>query len=166
MLLISQGLQEFLDLGGTYGVSEGTCETMSITCAEEILSKTGLKSTPGRVAILEFLLGAENPVTQQEVFDSVRYAGVNNVTVYRTLNTLFEQHILHRIDTGDRVWRFAFCGCNHRGHCHPHFVCRLCGKTECVSDVKMPKVFLPKPGYVVEERELYIRGVCAECSAD
>jgi Fur family ferric uptake transcriptional regulator len=142
-----------------------SCTSDLTVCAGEILSRTNLKHTPGRIAILEFLLMADKPVTSQEVFESVKHVGVNNVTVYRTLTTLFRQHILHRIDTGDRVWRFAFCGCSHKGHCHPHFVCRMCGKIECINEVGMPNMSLPKTGYVVEEREMYFRGICGKCAS-
>lgn len=133
--------------------------------AESILQAAGLRCTEGRVAMLEVLLRADNPLTHQEVLRAVEPVGLNRVSVYRALDAFLKAGIVHRVEVGDRVWRFAVCDCgNVGGHCHPHFTCRSCGKVECLNSVTLSPVLEPEKGYIIEEQEVYWRGLCPECS--
>ncbi len=131
--------------------------------AEEVLEGCGLKKTEGRLRLLKMLRLARRPMSPDEVFARLRGKGVDRVTVYRMLDAFFEAGIVHRIEAGG-CRRFAACGRVHHGHCHPHFTCRVCGAVECLSDVALPRV-RARRGYHVEEQEVYVRGVCARCSA-
>jgi Fur family ferric uptake transcriptional regulator len=132
---------------------------------EDILAGVKLRRTPGRMALLNVLLEAKTPLTHDELFARVRRRNIDRVTVYRALQTFMDAGIVHRIDPGDRLWRFAVCGTVHQGHCHPHFTCRVCGTVECLNDVALPRIEKPRPAYSVEEQEMYMRGVCARCGA-
>ena len=131
---------------------------------EEVLRDCGLRRTSGRVRLLGLLLGAAAPLAPDEIFARLRRRGIDRVTVYRTLESFLEAGIVHRIEAGGRR-RFAVCGRVHRGHCHPHFTCRVCGTVECLRDVALPRLRRLGRAYRVEEQELYVRGVCARCSA-
>ena len=133
--------------------------------AEHLLGHAGLKRTPGRVEMLSVLLNAHEPLTQQEILDRVSETGFNRVSVYRSLHAFTEAGLVHRVEAGDRLWRFAICHCGSRIHCHPHFTCRVCGKVECLSNVSLPQLKEPLPGYRVEEQEVYLKGTCAGCRA-
>ncbi|MGI5882607.1 MAG: Fur family transcriptional regulator [Dethiobacteria bacterium] len=130
----------------------------------DILSKAGLKKTGGRIALLKLLLNAKNPLTQQEISDQLRDINFNYVSIYRSLNAFLEAGIIHKVETGDRSRRFAICSCGNSRHCHPHFICRCCGRVECLVELKIPGFMGLKPGYIAEEQEIYIRGLCARCS--
>ncbi|MEW5920886.1 MAG: Fur family transcriptional regulator [Bacillota bacterium] len=132
--------------------------------AENILSQAGLKRTPGRIAMINLLLSSPHPLSQQEIARRLEKVQINGVSIYRSLHAFLQTGIAHRVESGDRTWRFAICGCGSRGHCHPHFICRQCGKVECLSGFKMPEPEELQPGYVVEEQEVYLRGLCAGCS--
>src|SRR6056297_2711757 len=60
---------------------------------------------------------------------------MNKTTVYRILDRLEGEGILHAFKGKDGLQWYAMCkGCtatNHRD-LHPHFQCRDCGKTECL----------------------------------
>ncbi len=133
--------------------------------AGEILSGAGLKRTYGRVALIKLLLEAQNPLTRQEISDNLNGVNFNYVSIYRSLDAFLKAGIIHKVEAGDRNWRFAICHCGSSSHCHPHFICRSCGKVECLSGLKIPQIDKLKPGYVVEEQEIYIRGLCAHCSS-
>ncbi len=141
---------------------------MSRAAAEEILSSVGLKKTPGRLALVHLLLKAEGPLTHQEIAQKMKGFALNPVSIYRSLDAFVHAGIVDRVDTGERVGRFALCVCgNHEeghGHCHPHFTCKSCGKTECLEDQVMPDLAVTRPGYTVHEVELYLWGICASCS--
>jgi Fur family ferric uptake transcriptional regulator len=131
----------------------------------ELLRAAGLRRTAGRIALLQALLSSRRPITHDELMTRVGRRRFDRVTVYRSLQAFVETGLLHRIETGRRLWRFAFCGCGSRVHCHPHFTCRSCGTVECLSDVELPHVAAARPHYVVDEQEVYMRGVCAKCSS-
>jgi Fur family ferric uptake transcriptional regulator len=131
----------------------------------DILSKAGLKKTTIRVALLKLLLQTKNPLTQQEISNSLFDIDFNYVSIYRSLDAFLKAGIVHKVETGDRNRRFAVCSCGSSSHCHPHFICRSCGRVECLSGLKIPELAGLKPGYIAEEQEIYIRGLCARCSS-
>jgi Fur family ferric uptake transcriptional regulator len=131
----------------------------------QIIKGAGLKYTQGRAALLGVLMETLSPLTQEELSLRLRDIGLNRVTIYRALESFLKAGLVHRVDNGDRVWKFAYCGCGSRKHCHPHFVCRSCGKVECLVNVALPEIPDMKLGYCVEERELYLRGLCDRCSS-
>ncbi len=131
---------------------------------KEILQRAGLKLTPGRMALIELLYKEGKPLTQQEITEQLSEIDYNYVSVYRNLNSFMKKGIVHRVETGDRTWRFALSTCGCSRHCHPHFICRSCGRVECLKDLSIPEPPPVKPGYTVEEQEIYIRGLCKKCS--
>ena len=133
--------------------------------AGAILRHVGLKRTAGRIAIIDLLMAADYPLSQQEIAHRLFTVSLNGVSIYRSLDVFLKAGIVHRVESGDRTWRFAICGCDTRGHCHPHFICKQCGKVECLSGHKLPDLGVVQAGYVVEEQEVYIRGRCAGCSS-
>ena len=134
--------------------------------AHGILEAAQLRRTPGRMRMMRILLGAEHPLSQQEIHTR---SELSKVSVYRALESFRAAGIVHRVDAGDRLWRFAVCECLHNVHCHPHFTCRVCGEVECLDQISLeafiPRIPLLPPGYHVEEQELYLRGACPKCSA-
>jgi Fur family ferric uptake transcriptional regulator len=132
---------------------------------EDVLAGVRLRRTPGRILLLSVLLKAKTPLTHDELFERVRRRHIDRVTVYRALRAFMEAGVVHRIEAGDRLWRFAVCGTVHQGHCHPHFTCRVCGTVECLKDVALPRLKESRRAYSVEEQEMYMRGVCARCGA-
>ncbi|HBE78066.1 MAG TPA: transcriptional repressor [Firmicutes bacterium] len=131
----------------------------------QIIKGAGLRYTPGRAALLGILMDALAPLTQEEISLRLTGVGLNRVSIYRAMESFLKAGLVHRVENGDRVWKFAYCGCGSRKHCHPHFVCRSCGKVECLVDLSLPEISNMKPGYCIEERELYLRGLCDECSS-
>ncbi len=131
----------------------------------DLLKEAGLRCTKGRIDILRILLQSDEPVAHEDVFEQLRETGINRVTVYRVLVSLQKAGIVHRVDIGDRVWRFAVCGRLHQGHCHPHFICRECGRVECLMDFPMPELPQSIPQHTVEEQEVYLRGLCKKCTS-
>ena len=134
---------------------------------EEILKKAGLKKTAGRIAVLELLLEARNPLSRQEISEKLPPSlNFNYVSVYRALQAFLRAGLVHRVGSGDWANRYAVCGCDSQGHCHPHFICNSCGLAECLQEIRLPLYNQKevKQGYVVEEQEFYLRGLCRDCS--
>ena len=149
-----------------------------------LLRSAGMRVTPVRLGVLRTLCQTHIALTADQIIEELARArpakakqGVrrpDRVTVYRTLSALVDSGIAHRLDPGDRVFRFglsgdhaahapaATCGCgpsencghpaipptlpsaDDQGHGHPHFLCETCGKVECLEDTEV--VLKPKAG--------------------
>ncbi|MCA1763676.1 MAG: transcriptional repressor [Flavobacteriales bacterium] len=88
---------------------------------------------------------------------------MNKTTVYRILERLEDDGIIHSFKDNEGLQRYAKCkGCDSSQHrdAHPHFQCRDCGKTECLSlDLSVPAV----PNHKVDRAELLLIGQCEDC---
>lgn len=90
---------------------------------------------------------------------------MNKTTVYRILDRLDDDGILHSFIGKDGLKWYALCvGCSQHNHndAHPHFQCKECGKTECLPlKFSTPSV----PNYKVDSFELLLIGKCGACLA-
>lgn len=126
------------------------------------LRDAGLKITPMRLEILEFLVRTERPLSHAEVLAHIPH--LDRVTLYRTLSSFVETDIAHQVQGLDGMWRF----CAHtkqEGRCpgnHPHFLCTACGKMTCLLDQNLPRVDVPE-GCGVEGKQLVVYGTCESC---
>ncbi len=71
-----------------------------IESAEQRLSRFGVKPTPQRVVILEYLMGTEDHPTADQVMAAVEDklpVKMSRATVYNTLNTLHEAGVIDEI---------------------------------------------------------------------
>ena len=88
---------------------------------------------------------------------------LNKTTIYRVLENLVDDGILHSFIGKDGVKWYAMCSnCtkSKHEHLHPHFECISCGKVDCVDvDVSIPKI----PNREVSVSTVLIRGKCEEC---
>lgn len=120
-------------------------------------------NTKQRRAILDVLEIADHPLSPQEIFDKVSQSGesVNLSTVYRSVSALVQRGTLEEVRLPGESSRYEFSG---KGH-HHHFRCRKCNRVlvieKCAADVNS----MVPPGYIVEDHDLYIYGICAECTS-
>ncbi len=135
----------------------------------ERLRDAGLRRTPVRLAVLVAVTSSRTPLGAPEVIGRLA-DGTDEVTVYRTLNTLAEHKLLHRVRGEDGAWRYAASGVGerrHQEHPHAHFVCDTCGGVECLDRVPVPdELVRPKDlgrRYDVTYAELVVHGVCPKC---
>ncbi|MEM7484924.1 MAG: transcriptional repressor [Bacteroidota bacterium] len=90
---------------------------------------------------------------------------MNKSTVYRILERLEDDGMLHSFQGKDGLTWYAlnnknsYSPSNHLST-HPHFQCRDCGKTECLSiSIPVPEV----AEHSIESVSLLLVGRCAEC---
>ena len=88
---------------------------------------------------------------------------MNKTTIYRILEKLEDDGILHSFIGFDGVKRFARCkSCSKSNHSdvHPHFQCISCGKSECLDiEVNIPQM----SNREVLFSQLLIKGKCDLC---
>jgi len=130
--------------------------------AESLIRATGARLTQPRARVLAFLLTQNRPLTHHEIHGELPGDALDAVTLYRVLEWLMENHLVHRISGADQVWRFS-TGDGKHDHDHAHFQCTSCDSVTCVNDVPLPRrVKLPE-GFVTEEVDFLIKGTCPHC---
>ena len=147
--------------------------------AEHIFQQSGLKSTASRLEVLAVLARNQNPLTHQDLLKQLPDS-FDRVTLYRVLDWLLQNKVIHRVAGEDRAWRFQLNASQSnkttyskstalsknktvRQHDHAHFQCGDCGKVFCLDNV-YPKLTHDIPAdFVVDSIELNIKGKCANC---
>ncbi|MDR0422515.1 MAG: transcriptional repressor [Proteiniphilum sp.] len=129
---------------------------------EELLQARGLKNTGCRKYILGELLKRESAMSETELKES--YPNLfDRVTLYRTLKTLEDRGIIHRIVLCDNSVKYALNRNHHEGSAqHTHFHCGKCDEVLCLKGTAHFDAELPK-GFVLESVIVTIEGVCAAC---
>ncbi|WP_299325475.1 Fur family transcriptional regulator [uncultured Maribacter sp.] len=136
-----------------------------MTEIEKTLDNKSVRPTAMRILIYKFMAGKQNAVALTDIENAFEKA--ERTTLYRTLKTFEEKGIVHQIDDGTNISKFALCepGCNCEidQDLHLHFHCSQCDKTVCLTEHKIPHINLPA-GYIAEDANLVIKGICDSCS--
>lgn len=90
---------------------------------------------------------------------------MNKTTVYRVLDRLEVEGILHSFFNNEGIKCYAKCnGCQQSKHQdeHPHFYCVDCGKIDCLSfNIKIPSI----QNREIINSQVLIQGRCEKCYA-
>ncbi|WP_034888688.1 Fur family transcriptional regulator [Gillisia sp. Hel_I_29] len=90
-------------------------------------------------------------------------------TLFRTMKTFEEKGIVHQIEDGTGIIKYALCEedceCEVGNDLHLHFHCNNCNETVCLTENKIPHINLPD-GYITEDINLVVKGICERCSGN
>ncbi len=141
--------------------------------AEHLCRQRGTQLTALRREVLELLLRRNGTAKAYDLQDDMRerHGRVAPTTVYRALDFLMEQGLVHRVDA---VNSFVACNSDHAGHApghaHGHHtlmaVCTRCGAVSELHDHEALDMISQRlrsgvPGFV--ETGIEVKGVCATC---
>ena len=132
----------------------------------ETLARHGLRATPIRRQVLHVLLSKAYALSSHDIEQVLGAAGIDLITLYRTLRTFEQQGVIHRVIDATDIIRYAACSteCTEHTHYdnHVHFKCTACQHTYCLNQVAIPPVVLP--GQFQAKRSDYLMsGVCSRC---
>jgi len=129
------------------------------------LKDKGVRFTPQRQAILEFLLATDIHPTAEDIYKQVKvkFPGVSLGTIYNTLNMLKEHGFILELTCGDMSSRFDGNPVNHY-----HAMCNRCGKVvDFPCDlVEMDKYVAEKTNFIINTHNLVFYGICPECQKE
>ncbi|MFT8336875.1 MAG: Fur family transcriptional regulator [Acetobacter orientalis] len=152
--------------------------------AEAMCAEHGARLTPQRREILGLILKAQAPVGAYDLLEQIKSPDRKPAppTVYRALDFLLEQGLIHRIERLS-----AFVPCTHLLHAqhahdcehnHDHddmclhtaqfLICRGCsGVTEITTPAVLDAVrrACAAEGFVVQSASIEIEGLCRACAA-
>ncbi len=136
-----------------------------IISPEQSLDNAGVRVTAVRLLIWKTIRNGFHDAFSLADLETV-LPTVDRSTLFRNLSVLTEAHLLHEIDDGSGSQKYCVCHIDDTRHCqgHIHLTCRICHRTFCLTNVKIPPVPLPE-GFVQEETEYVVKGICKECSA-
>jgi Fur family ferric uptake transcriptional regulator len=132
------------------------------------LRDSGLRVTKQRVSVLTALAERPHSGADAVLRDVRRDVGqVSTQAIYDVLNTLTDRGLVRRIQPAGSSARYEL----RVGDNHHHLVCRRCG---AVTDIDCATQTAPcleagdldqhAPGFVIDEAEVTLWGVCATCS--
>lgn len=130
----------------------------------KILHKSNLKATPLREAVLAELIQSGRGLSHQDL-NQLLSVPFDRSSLFRTLNTLEEKGILHKIVDADGVAKYAYSQNNQAesaGH-HAHFVCTRCKNIFCLDySVALARIEVPE-GFEKESVDMQVHGICDQC---
>ncbi len=135
-----------------------------MTELEKILNQRGIKPTAMRLLVVEKLLKQQYAVSHKELAEQFEKA--DSVTLFRTLKIFLEYKLIHTIDDGSGVVKYALCqfGCNcNLSELHTHFYCTDCKHTFCLTETEIPNIKIPQ-NFKLEGANLVLKGKCSSCS--
>jgi Fur family transcriptional regulator, ferric uptake regulator len=130
--------------------------------AESLIKATGARLTRPRTRVLMFLLKQNKPLSHTEIHERLPGEPMDSVTLYRVLEWLHQNDLVHRIAAADQVWRFSATPEKH-DHEHAHFQCTSCDTVTCFNDMPLPRRIKMPEGFTSQEVDILIKGTCPRC---
>jgi Fur family peroxide stress response transcriptional regulator len=128
---------------------------------EAMVTSYGLKMTPQRRAIVDYLQASHHHPTADEVLTAVneKFPMTSRATVYNTLNWLKGSGLVRE------VFEAGIVRYDPNVTDHHHFVCRRCGKVEDIECEAIGSLqFCSLPGNPkIENYQVTVRGICGDC---
>jgi Fur family transcriptional regulator, peroxide stress response regulator len=126
------------------------------------LESSGLRCTPQRYAVMEFLIANNTHPTAAEIFETVNRIDPRSsrATVYNNLRDLVEAGLVREVAVEGRAARFDV-----KRFRHHHFICDRCGNVEDMEWYDVPRPASRNVGNrLIRECELILRGLCTKCA--
>ncbi|APH06227.1 peroxide-responsive transcriptional repressor PerR [Bacillus weihaiensis] len=132
--------------------------------ALETLKQTGVRITPQRHAILEFLVDSMTHPTADDIYKALegKFPNMSVATVYNNLRVFREVGLVKELTYGDASSRFDFVTSDHY-----HVICDKCGK---IVDFHYPgldeveALAAHVTGFNVDRHRMEIYGTCKTCA--
>jgi Fur family zinc uptake transcriptional regulator len=141
------------------------CVEDAVEAAEKLCAERGIRFTPLRRRVLELVWSSHKPVGAYALLDQLRNEELGSAppTVYRALDFLIENGLIHRIERMN-----AFIGCSHPGEPHRGFflICAECGNADELESASVAESITAsagKRGFTARDMTLEVTGVCAAC---
>ncbi len=143
------------------------CIHDALVVARNLCLSRGVRLTDLRLQVLELIWQNHKPLGAYTLMEMLAKASTRRVappTVYRALDFLLEQGLIHRINVLN-----AFIGCPSPGTRHQSYflICRACNIAIELDEPKLGQQILHvagDAGFTVETQALEVSGLCANCA--
>ncbi len=141
------------------------CIRKAIAAAEQLCMARGAQLTPIRHKVLELIWNSHKAVKAYDLLDQIRPLNdaAKPSTVYRALDFLLEQGLIHRVESLN-----AFVGCQCSGIQHDQLllICTACHNVEeraAAAVIHSLAEELRAAGFVPQRKTIEIHGLCQSC---
>jgi Fur family zinc uptake transcriptional regulator len=133
--------------------------------AEALCDRRNLRFTRLRKQVLELVCKAEQPVGAYQLLDELRDSGRSAAppTVYRALDFLLEQGLVHRLATNNT---YLACAHPQQPHAAVFLVCSECGHTQEVHTrgvIDELRKQASQFDFTIQHASVEVTGVCSRC---
>ncbi len=123
----------------------------------------GLKLTPQRIAVYEYLLGTKDHPSAETIYSNLitNFPTMSFATVYKSLKTLCEVELVQEINLGEGNFRYDALTQEHA-----HFQCTSCNRVMDMMDVSTRSMLheaSKSSDFFIESSKLYFFGKCKSC---
>jgi len=133
--------------------------------AVEQLRSEGVRMTPQRYAILEYLMKSKRHPTADEIYRALspHYSSLSVATVYNNLKLFIEAGLVRELTYGDDSSRFDADLSDHY-----HAICDKCG---AIVDFEHPPIreveqeAEARTGFRIHGHRLEVYGICPACAS-
>jgi len=135
---------------------------MEAESIRSLLESKGLRFTPQRHCVMQFLLENSGHPTAAEIFEAVNCVDPRSsrATTYNNLRDLVEAGLVREVAVEGRAARYDAKGLRHH-----HFICDQCGAVEDLEWYEVPRPDASSLGKrQIRECELIARGLCTQCA--
>lgn len=142
------------------------CVNQAIRRAEQLCTDRGAKLTPIRRKVLELVWESHRAVKAYDLLDRIRplEQAAKPATVYRALDFLLEQGLIHRVES---LNAFVGCACSGERHELLLLICKAC---QDVEERSAPAVMaavaeeIAQAGFAVHRMAIEVHGLCRRCA--
>jgi Fur family transcriptional regulator, zinc uptake regulator len=143
----------------------GSCVETALDRAAQLCAARGARLTELRRQVLQLIWHGHEPVGAYAVLEALKrsHPGAAPPTVYRALDFLIEQGLIHRIESLN-----AYVGCSRpeRRHVSQFLICSQCGAAAELDDPAIAGAVLRRAGelgFLVEQQTIELSGLCPRC---
>lgn len=119
------------------------------------------RNTAAKTKILNIIKDSEMALSRSEI-QSILNGLCDRITVYRVLNRLVCEGLVHKVINMDGGVNYAIGSTESCNHYHIHFSCQKCQSITCMNDVE-PSFQLPE-NYKINSVNFTVSGLCPRCS--
>jgi Fur family zinc uptake transcriptional regulator len=142
------------------------CVHTALTTAAHLCTARGVQLTPIRHQVLELIWESHKAVKAYELLDRIKplKAAAKPATIYRALDFLISQGLIHRVES---LNAFIGCRCSGRNHEQLLLICKHCQQVEERTPETMLKALakeLQSAQFVAHSKAIEIHGICKQCA--
>ena len=142
------------------------CRIDAMAEAKSLCKKRGARLTPVRERVLELLWQAHRPLRAYDLLETLADEGFGSQppVVYRALDFLIEQRLVHKIE---RLNAFLACNCPADNHGAKFLICTGCDRVAEFDDQAIANALekiASGSGFAIGRATLEVEGLCSDCS--
>nr|WP_300309457.1 transcriptional repressor [Halomonas sp.] len=140
-------------------------DTALLHQAEQHCARRGVRFTPIRRRVLELIAETSGGLKAYDLLDrlATEHAAARPPTVYRALEFLIDQGLVHRIES---LNAYVACHCPEHTHRFQLLICRDCGRVEELHLDEINDQLASRAhelGFQVQRQTIELLGLCQDC---